>query len=76
MRLLTDRSRRPAPGPGQESAWDYPRPPRVERSGRRWVNEQPAPGYEAICDHLALYGGWITSDVLGPFKGAPGTIDW
>jgi uncharacterized protein (DUF427 family) len=22
------------PGPGQESVWDYPRPPRLERSGR------------------------------------------
>ena len=23
------------PGPGQESVWDYPRPPRLEDSGRR-----------------------------------------
>ena len=22
------------------------------------------------------YGGWITSRVSGPFKGAPGTEDW
>ena len=22
------------------------------------------------------YGGWITSDVTGPFKGEPGTRDW
>ncbi|HEX6128741.1 MAG TPA: DUF427 domain-containing protein, partial [Candidatus Limnocylindria bacterium] len=27
--------RRIQPGPGQESVWDYPRPPRVERSSRR-----------------------------------------
>ena len=27
--------RRITPGPGQESVWDYPRPPRVERDGRR-----------------------------------------
>jgi uncharacterized protein (DUF427 family) len=26
------RPRRVAPGPGQESVWDYPRPPRLERS--------------------------------------------
>jgi uncharacterized protein (DUF427 family) len=26
--------RREKPGPGQESVWDYPRPPRLERSGR------------------------------------------
>ena len=32
--------RRPVPdpvGPGQESVWDYPRPPRVERDDRRAV---------------------------------------
>lgn len=23
-----------------------------------------------------FYGGWITSDVTGPFKGGPGTIGW
>jgi uncharacterized protein (DUF427 family) len=24
----------------------------------------------------AFYGGWITSDVVGPFKGEPGTEGW
>jgi hypothetical protein len=23
-----------------------------------------------------FYGGWITSDLAGPFKGAPGTLGW
>lgn len=23
-----------------------------------------------------FYGGWITSDVCGPFKGSPGTLGW
>ena len=23
-----------------------------------------------------FYGGWITSDVVGPFKGVPGTNWW
>ena len=23
-----------------------------------------------------FYGGWITSDLIGPFKGAPGTTGW
>lgn len=27
------------PGPGQESVWDYPRPPRLERTARRLVVE-------------------------------------
>lgn len=152
-----------------ESVWDYPRPPRVESSGRRvrvvvegtivadstralrvletshppgwyiprddvrmdllrptsrqtacefkgqasyfhlgaggrerreaaWTYEHPLPGFEAIAGHIAFYpgrvdeawvdgervmpqagdfyGGWITSDVSGPFKGGPGTRGW
>jgi hypothetical protein len=23
-----------------------------------------------------FYGGWITDDVVGPFKGEPGTSGW
>jgi hypothetical protein len=23
-----------------------------------------------------FYGGWITSEIAGPFKGAPGTRGW
>ena len=157
------------PGPGQESVWDYPRPPRVEPASRRvrivfngvtivdtwraqrvletshppvfyipqdeiqgaelfqsvrqtfcefkgaayywsirvgdrtandaaWSYPRPVAGYEAIADHLAFYpgrmdacyiddervtpqagdfyGGWITSDIVGPFKGGPGTRGW
>lgn len=157
------------PGPGQESVWDYPRPPRVESTSKRvrivfngvtiadttnakrvletshpptyyipredvqmayftatprrtfcefkgqaaywtiivngqmepdvaWSYPNPAPGFEAIKDHIAVYparmeacyvddervqaqegsfyGGWITSDIVGPFKGGPGTIGW
>ncbi len=157
------------PGPGQESVWDYPRPPRVEPTGRRirvefgdavvaesqrayrvletssppvyyippedvrteyltlsehealcewkgmsrywsvrvgkrfaenaaWSYPEPWKGYAAIKDHLAFsprkmdacfvdghrvrpqpgeyYGGWITPDVVGPFKGEPGTERW
>ena len=160
---------RDAPGPGQESVWDYPRPPRVEpvalavrvvvsgiaiaeshgalrvietagapvyylppadvrtdlmrETAHRtvcefkgvatnhsislpdreipnaaWSYRQPSYGYEAIRDHLAFfawrvdeawvgdelaipqpgrfYGGWITSWVVGPFKGGPGTSGW
>ena len=157
------------PGAGQESVWDYPRPPRVEvtdrrirvvlnqevvaetqralrvletshppvyyippadvrlaflqRTGRRsicefkgmaasytvtvgtrteidaaWSYDRPLPGYEALAGAIAFYpgrmdacfvddeqahaqegdfyGGWITSAIVGPFKGAPGTRDW
>jgi uncharacterized protein (DUF427 family) len=169
--MLADvaRPRRIEPGPGQESVWDYPRPPRVEPTdelvvveaggrviaetrravrvletsqapgyylppddvdltalepsprttvcewkgraaywdlvvGERrvaaavWGYPAPAPGYEAIAGHLAFYpqhvdaclvdgervqanegdfyGGWITSKVVGPFKGGAGTWGW
>jgi uncharacterized protein (DUF427 family) len=160
---------RVVPKIGQESVWDYPRPPRVEpvgepirvvvdrqtvaatlrgfrvletagapvyyfppedvrldllrptlhrslcewkgtaryhtlRMGDReianvaWSYPEPLPGFEAIRDHLAFYvsrvdeawvgderatpqpggfyGGWITSRVVGPFKGEPGTFGW
>ncbi len=36
-----------------------------------YVNDElvtPQPGQ--------FYGGWITSDVVGPFKGEPGTMGW
>jgi hypothetical protein len=23
-----------------------------------------------------FYGGWITTDLVGPFKGGPGTMGW
>ena len=38
--VMNSRSRHPAPdkpGPGQESVWDYPRPPRVEQRSERVV---------------------------------------
>ena len=157
------------PGPGQESVWDFPRPPRLEtvsdtlrvvfagetvahtehgfrvletshppvyyippsdvrreflieaagRSfcefkgiakywsldvhGRRsekaaWSYPAPTPPFATIRDYLAFYasrvdecwvgservmpqegdfyGGWITSRIVGPFKGGAGTLGW
>ena len=157
------------PGPGQESVWDYPRPPALEpttahlvvvlggvtiaetrgayrvletshppnyyfppgsvlngalvpvdgssfcewkgrahyfdvRGGDRvasraaWGYAAPSERFAAIRDHVAFfpglmdacfvdgervepqdggfYGGWITTMVVGPFKGGPGTRGW
>ena len=33
-------------------------------------------GERALPQEGSYYGGWITSTVAGPFKGAPGTEDW
>ena len=63
-----------------------------------WFYPQPWSGFEALRDHLSFfasrvdacavdgeavfaqegdfYGGWITADLVGPFKGAPGTLGW
>jgi uncharacterized protein (DUF427 family) len=157
------------PGDGQESVWDYPRPPRVEDTskhilvvfngeviadtrrakriletshppgiyippediqlavfqpaaqqtwcewkgpasyyditvggktalGAAWYYPNPNKGFETIKDFVAFYphlmeacyvegervdaqhggfyGGWITSDIVGPFKGGAGTTGW
>lgn len=162
-------SHRIQPGPGQESVWEYPRPPRLEATGRHlqvifngqmiadtqralrvletshppvyyfppedirmkylqpasgssfcewkgqaayydvvvgdlrarqaaWYYPQPTPDFERLRNYVAFYpakmdaclvdgeraeaqpggfyGGWITHDVVGPFKGAPGTLSW
>jgi uncharacterized protein (DUF427 family) len=157
------------PGPGQESVWEYPRPPRLEDSNRRvkvvfggvtlayttrakrvletshppvyyippddirmehltfaegtsfcewkgaaryydleteerrerraaWFYPEPVPTYAELKGYVAFYpslmdacwvdgekvraqegdfyGGWVTSEIVGPFKGGPGTWGW
>ncbi|WP_019502179.1 DUF427 domain-containing protein [Pseudanabaena sp. PCC 6802] len=166
---MFDRPQPIPPQPGQESVWDYPRPPRLEaspkhirvifndvaiadtRNARRvletshppvyyippedikmeylersrnssfcewkglagyysisvngqqcqnaaWFYPNPTPAFAAIRDCVAFYphlmdacyvdgekvepqpggfyGGWITKDIVGPFKGEPGTMGW
>ncbi len=75
------------PGPSQESVWDYPRPPRLELTRYETIHNYIA-FYPQFVDHCLVdgqvatpmpggfYGGWITRDVVGPFKGAPGTLGW
>ena len=67
----------------QAATWSYPEPdPGYEELAGRfafyagrvdacYMNDervQPQPG--------DFYGGWVTSKVVGPFKGAPGTERW
>jgi hypothetical protein len=71
--------RRIESGRGQESVWDYPRPPVLEdyvafypsRMDGCWVGGEKVEAQEGD-----FYGGWITCDIVGPFKGAPGTWGW
>lgn len=63
-----------------------------------WAYNQPTPDFSAIAGYLAFYaqlmeacyvdeelatpqpggfyGGWITSKIIGPFKGSPGSWGW
>jgi len=74
-------------GPGsrrvQRAAWGYPDPTPGFEQLRDTVAFYPGAMEECTVDgELVLaqpgdfYGGWITSDIVGPFKGAPGTLGW
>ena len=63
-----------------------------------WGYDNPSPRFSALKGHISVYaskvdecfvngervqsqegdfyGGWITSNIVGPFKGAPGTWGW
>ena len=60
----------PTPSPGFEALVDHVAlyPGRVDGCTVDGEAVEPQPG--------SFYGGWITSRVTGPFKGAPGTTGW
>ncbi len=62
-----------------------------------WSYDRPTPGFAVIASYVSFYpgrlecyvdgervlpqpggfyGGWVTSEVVGPFKGEPGTGHW
>ena len=65
------------------AAWHYPEPaaPYAALAGlvsfypgrmdHAWLGDE-----EVQAQPGDFYGGWITSDLTGPFKGAPGTSGW
>jgi uncharacterized protein (DUF427 family) len=81
---------------GEASYWTVVIPSRrIERVA--WSYLDPLPGFEMLRDYLSFYpsrlecyvngegarqqpgvfyGGWVTSEIVGPFKGAPGTEAW
>jgi uncharacterized protein (DUF427 family) len=60
----------PEPSPGYERLREHIAfyPGRVDEA---WLGEE-----RVLAQDGAFYGGWITSDLVGPFKGAPGTLGW
>jgi uncharacterized protein (DUF427 family) len=82
---------------GSATYWDVVSADEVVLVAAAWSYEHPSPGYEAIAGYLAFspaqlecaidgeavrpqeggfYAGWITDDVVGPFKGGPGSQYW
>ena len=64
-------------------AWRYRSPTRGYEALRDHVAFYPGRVSSAWLDEEHVhaqpgdfYGGWITSDVVGPFKGPPGTMAW
>ena len=46
------------------------------RSTRHRMDECSVDGERVIPQPGGFYGGWITSTVVGPFKGDPGSRGW
>jgi uncharacterized protein (DUF427 family) len=68
--------------PALDVAWCYPRPLAGFETYAGWICFYPGRvacklGGEPVRPQPGdYYGGWITSDVVGPFKGDPGTSHW
>ena len=67
----------------RHAAWTYPRPSRGFESLRGHVAVMPGAVDRCTVDGEVVtpqaggfYGGWVTSRVVGPFKGGPGTWGW
>jgi len=67
----------------RDAAWCYPEPPAAFEVLRDRLAFYPGRVDEAYVDEERVavqegdfYGGWITADIEGPFKGGPGTQGW
>jgi uncharacterized protein (DUF427 family) len=74
------------PGAGgsvSDVAWSYAQPSQAYAAIKdclafyaNRVDECTVDGERVVPQPGDFYGGWITSHVKGPFKGAPGTLGW
>ncbi len=67
---------------GQPVGWRYPAPYPEFANYANWTSFYPdrvrcrVDGEPVKAQAGGFYGGWITDDVVGPFKGDPGTSGW
>ncbi len=67
----------------RDVGWSYPEPTRGFQLLRNHIAFYAAPFEQCLVDDFTVipqpggfYGGWITPDVVGPFKGVPGSNHW
>jgi uncharacterized protein (DUF427 family) len=66
----------------ENAAWSYPEPWEGFEALAGWLAFYPARvhctvGGESVrAQEGDFYGGWVTDEVVGPWKGAPGTGHW
>ena len=65
------------------AAWFYPLPTQIYEKMKGYIAFYPGrmdaclvDGERAEPQPGGFYGGWITKDVVGPFKGVPGSAVW
>ncbi len=67
----------------ERAAWGYPAPSPAFAPLKNHVAFYAGPmdacyvdGEQVVPQPGGFYGGWITQNIIGPFKGAPGTSGW
>lgn len=67
----------------ENAAWSYPEPREGYEAIRDYLCFYPSKmdrcevdGDVVTAQEGDFYGGWITSNITGPFKGGPGTMGW
>ncbi len=67
----------------KNAAWSYPDPTPEYELLKDYVSFYPSrvdgcyvDGERVRAQEGDFYGGWITDNIIGPFKGAPGTEGW
>jgi len=67
----------------KNAAWNYPNPTHEYELLRNYLSFYPSrvddcyvDGERVRAQEGDFYGGWITDNIVGPFKGAPGTEGW
>ncbi|KAJ3271347.1 hypothetical protein HDV01_006852 [Terramyces sp. JEL0728] len=68
--------------PGRPIAWSYADPSPDYEAIRNYICFYPSrtictvSGERVQAQQSEFYGGWVTKEIVGPFKGEPGTSGW